>query len=152
MVKIKLSTSDRLKQIMKERDLKQVDILTLCEPYCKSFGVKLPKNTLSEYISGKVIPKQDKLTVLAQALRVNEVWLMGYHVSSAPDAFDHIETNVSKPSKLQEEISSIYGKNVLQLVNSYQRFDELDKVRISERIEILLEDKKYSCKNEFYQL
>ena len=80
-----ISTADRLKQIMNERGLKQVDILEACKPYCIKYNVKLNKNDLSQYVSGKVIPKQDKLSILAMALKVNEVWLMGYDVPSEQD-------------------------------------------------------------------
>ena len=81
-----ISTADRLKQIMNERGLKQVDILEACKPYCIKYNVKLNKNDLSQYVSGKVIPKQDKLSILAMALKVNEVWLMGYDVPMERDA------------------------------------------------------------------
>ena len=69
-----VSTANRLKQIMTERGLKQVDILKACKPYCKKYGVKLAKNDLSQYISGKVTPGQNKLSILGLALNVNEVW------------------------------------------------------------------------------
>lgn len=75
-----LTVADRLNQLMRERALKQVDILSACEPYCKKTGVKIAKNDLSQYISGKVQPGQDKLSILSMALNVNEVWLMGYDV------------------------------------------------------------------------
>lgn len=74
----KSNTSERLKELMDARGLKQVDILRLCEPYCKKYGIKLNKNDLSQYVSGKVSPGQDKLTILGLALGVDEVWLMGY--------------------------------------------------------------------------
>lgn len=74
------TTSERLNFLLKERNLKQVDILNLAEPYCKKFGVTLTKVDLSQYISGKYEPKQVKLNILALALNVNEAWLMGYDV------------------------------------------------------------------------
>lgn len=74
------TTSERLKQLMKERNLKQVDILNLCKPFCEKYGVKLAKNDLSQYISGKVQPGSDKLSILGMALGVDETWLMGYDV------------------------------------------------------------------------
>lgn len=74
------TTADRLKQIMNERGLKQVDILEACKPFSEKYGVQLKKNDLSQYVSGKVEPKQDKLSLLGMALNVNEVWLMGYNV------------------------------------------------------------------------
>ena len=36
------------------------------------------KSAISQYLSGKVTPKQDKIYKLAQALKVSESWLMGY--------------------------------------------------------------------------
>lgn len=76
----KENTGDRLKQIMNQRGLRQIDIINLCKPYCEKFGVKMGRNDISQYISGKAVPKQKKLTVLAQALEVNEAWLMGYDI------------------------------------------------------------------------
>lgn len=75
------TTAQRLKQIMDIKQLRQVDILRAAEPYCKRFDVKLNKNDLSQYVSGKTAPGQDKLTILGLALGVSEAWLMGYDVS-----------------------------------------------------------------------
>lgn len=74
------NTSIRLKKIMDERRLKQVDILEMAKPFCKKFGVKLNKNDLSQYVSGKVEPGQNKLFILGLTLDVSEAWLMGYDV------------------------------------------------------------------------
>ena len=72
------TTSQRLEQIMRSRNMRQVDILNAAEPYCRKYGIKLGKNDLSQYVSGKVEPGQDKLTILGLALNVSEAWLMGY--------------------------------------------------------------------------
>ena len=74
------STSERLKQIMNERSLRQVDILEAAKPFCEKYGVKLAKNDLSQYVSGMVEPGQEKLTILGLTLNVSETWLMGYDV------------------------------------------------------------------------
>lgn len=74
------TTAQRLEQVMKSRSMRQVDILNAAQPYCKKYGVKLGKNDLSQYVSGKVEPGQDKLTILGLALNVSEAWLMGYDV------------------------------------------------------------------------
>ena len=79
------STSERLKQIMDERSLRQVDILEAAKPFCEKYGVKLAKNDLSQYVSGKVEPRQEKLTILGLALNVSETWLMGYDVRRERD-------------------------------------------------------------------
>lgn len=84
--KVKISnTSKRLKSIMNSKNLKQVDILKLAEPYCHKYDVKLKKNDLSQYVSGKVEPGQNKLFILALALNVSEAWLMGYDVPMEKD-------------------------------------------------------------------
>lgn len=74
------TTSDRLKQLIEERHLKQADIVAMAQPYCKMYGVHLGKSTISQYVSGKTEPGQKKLTVLGLALNVSEAWLMGYDV------------------------------------------------------------------------
>ncbi len=84
---MKVTTSNRLKQLMYERSLKQVDILNACQPFCEKHGVKLGRNDLSQYVSGKVIPGQQKLSILSMALGVNELWLMGYNVPMDRYAF-----------------------------------------------------------------
>lgn len=74
------TTANRLKYLMETRNLKQVDILELAKPFSQKYGIKLNKNDLSQYVSGKVVPGQQKLTILGLALNVSEAWLMGYDV------------------------------------------------------------------------
>jgi len=47
------NTAARLKQIMNEDNLKQVDIVNKAQPYCKKYDVKLNKSDISQYVSGK---------------------------------------------------------------------------------------------------
>lgn len=76
----KYTTSDRLKHLMSARNLKQADIIRAVEPFCRKYNVRLGKSILSQYISGGVEPRHEKLTILGMALGVSEVWLMGYDV------------------------------------------------------------------------
>lgn len=144
----RLTTSDRLKQIMNERGIKQVDILESCKPYCEKFGVKLAKNDLSQYISGKVQPGQDKLTILGQALKVNEVWLMGYNVPSGIEELKSIELNLSNDVKLQELIEVQCGKSVLEMFNMYNQLDSEDQAEVRGEMKHMLKADKYSIKKE----
>lgn len=98
VLKMKVTTSDRLRYLMETRNLRQADILDMIQPYCQKYGVKIPRNALSQYVTGKVLPKQDKLTILGLALNVSEVWLMGYDVpmdreNSAPSYVSGTERN-----------------------------------------------------------
>lgn len=74
------TTAERLKKLMDERNLKQVDILKMAEPLCKELNVKMNKSDISQYVHGKTNPTQEKLYVLCAALGVSEGWLMGHDV------------------------------------------------------------------------
>lgn len=60
---------------------------------------KISKSSLSEYLSGKYIPRQDKVFILAKALDVDPVWLWGYDVPMEKPE-EPVETK-SSPSELQ---------------------------------------------------
>lgn len=87
----KSSTSERIKLAMDKYGLRQADVIKRCEYYSHTFGVKVSKSELSQYISGKYEPSQRKLSVLAAALNVNEPWLMGYEVD--PNTVDFVLTS-----------------------------------------------------------
>lgn len=72
------TTAERLKEILRIKGWKQVDIVNAAQPFCERYGIKLGRNDVSQYVSGKVEPNQHKLTIMALALNVSEVWLMGY--------------------------------------------------------------------------
>ena len=104
----KKHTSERLKEIMKERNLKQIDIIRLAKPFCTDYGVRLGRNDISQYLSGKVEPRQKKLFVLSKALNVNPAWLMGYNV---PINAEDIPENAN----LQKD--NLLGKSSLKNTN-----------------------------------
>lgn len=64
-------TADRIKDAMKLRDMRQADLV-------KTTGIS--KGSLSSYISGRYVPKQNNVYLIAKALDVNEAWLMGADV------------------------------------------------------------------------
>jgi len=72
------TTAQRLREVMDKRNLRQVDVLEMAKPFCERYGIKLNKNDISQYLSGKVQPKQDKLSLLGMTLNVSEGWLMGF--------------------------------------------------------------------------
>lgn len=80
MISNRENTAMRLKTIMEQRNLRQINILELTRPYCEKYSVKMNKSDISQYISGKVEPSQEKLVILSMALNVSESWLMGFDV------------------------------------------------------------------------
>ena len=99
------NTAIRLNTLMEERNLRQVDILEKCKPYCKQYNIKLGRNDLSQYVNGKVEPGQEKLSVLGLALNVSEAGFMGEDVPQERTRF--IVTN-------HEEV----GDEVLQSIST----------------------------------
>lgn len=67
----KVSTSERLREAMREAGMKQVDLI-------RETG--LDRGAISSYLSGKYEPKQNAINKMAIALNVSEMWLWGYDV------------------------------------------------------------------------
>lgn len=115
------NTAYRLKQIMNDRKLKQVDILRIVAPYCKEYDIKLGKNDLSQYVSGKTAPGQYKLFVLAKALNVSEAWLMGYDVPMEREK--EKKSNQSKEVSDEDIMFALFGGKVSdETFNEVKRF------------------------------
>ena len=65
--------SDRLKQAMTVQNMKQIDLVHKAA----QSNVKLGKSHVSQYVSGKTIPRNDILHFLADTLQVDPDWLLG---------------------------------------------------------------------------
>ena len=61
----------RIKEAMELRNLNQSDIVE---------RTNIKKSALSQYISGKITPRQNAIDELSKVLNVSEPWLMGYDV------------------------------------------------------------------------
>lgn len=84
---------------------------------------------------------QRKIKAIALALHTTPAYIMGW--------IDEWEEKYNKNGilaeavHLQELIEQHYGKSTLELVNEFQKLDEIDQAKIIERVDILLEDEKY---------
>lgn len=76
----KVTTAERLKEYMSMYNIRQVDILNKARPFTQKYNIKLNKNDLSQYVSGRVEPGQDKVFILSEALNVDPAWIMGLDV------------------------------------------------------------------------
>lgn len=65
--------SERLAQAMEDKGMKQVDIIRAAE----ARGEKLGKSHISQYVSGKTMPRDNILQLLADILGVDKEWLRG---------------------------------------------------------------------------
>ena len=64
-----MSFSERLKQAMEYRNFRQVDLV---------MKTKINKGTISNYLSGKYEPKMVNTILIAEALDINPLWLLGH--------------------------------------------------------------------------
>lgn len=65
--------SKRLKQTMNTMNITQSQL-------CELTGI--PKSAMSQYMSGAFAPKQERTRLIAKALNVSELWLLGYDNTS----------------------------------------------------------------------
>ena len=74
------TSTDRINQIMKEKRLRQIDVLNMAKPYQEQYNIKFYKSHLSQYVNGKSNPDNEKIFLLSKVFDVSEAWLLGYDV------------------------------------------------------------------------
>ena len=112
--------SDRLKSAMEQKHLKQVDLIRIASQQ----GVKLGKSHISQYVSGKTIPRNDILHFLADTLEVDAGWL-SCKTAEDPAPTGSISHSTSAPEKSQQEILNPGGNNTMR---EFKKSSKLDNV------------------------
>lgn len=113
------NTSERLKEIIALRQVKQVDII-------ESTGIT--KGALSSYITGRYEPKQDKIYILAKYFDVSEAWLMGYDVPM---------------EKVPAAASGPIDSQLARLLKYYELLNEEGRNRLLEQAQFFASQDKY---------
>lgn len=97
----------------KHRLKELIDILGISQTeFCNRCG--LNKSALSNYLNGDREPRQDKLSLIADAFRISPSWLMGYDVP--------LEFKTSLPDALTQEEG--------QVINAYRNASEEIKTAV----------------------
>ncbi|HIY79485.1 MAG TPA: aminotransferase class I/II-fold pyridoxal phosphate-dependent enzyme [Candidatus Olsenella excrementavium] len=95
--------ADRLRQAMAERGLKQADLVHAASER----GEKLGKSQVSQYVSGKVVPRANVVRLLAELLAVDADWLVageGRRAAARPEtAIPPAPSTASKRSSTMRE-------------------------------------------------
>ena len=96
--------ADRLKSAMEQKHLKQVDLIRIASQQ----GVKLGKSHISQYVSGKTVPRAEILHFLSETLDVDADWLSGNGGNTV-----NLETSprrtFSKSTKLDNVLYDVRG-------------------------------------------
>lgn len=117
---MKKAISERIKEALSIRNMKQSELVE---------KTKIGKSSISTYISGAYEPKQRNIYKIAEALDVNEAWLMGHDVP-----MDRIST-VNKLDITKEELT---------LLNNYNQLNDIGKKEANKRVSELTEIPKYT--------
>ena len=110
--------SERLKEALRITNTKQIELSRL---------TGIDKGTINNYLSGKYEPKQDKLSIIADVLRVDPVWLMGYDVP--------MEREKNPPEKLQ------LNEGEEMLLDLFRRVPEDSQKMVLDMIKIALQNR-----------
>lgn len=128
--------STRLKALMKEKNIKQIELVHMAEEK----GIKLGKSHMSQYVSGKTVPRKEILAFLADALDSDTEWLIGKDETIQGKISDS-ESSILKSEKMKEEnvnssiiertdmdvsISNMKGKG--ESMRSFKKSAKLDNV------------------------
>lgn len=114
----------RIKQALELRGMKQTDLVE---------ATGIGKSAISQYLSGKYVPKQTATHLIAKALNVSEAWLMGYDV----------------PIERIEEVKRVVTKEEQEFLKLFNSLDAVDKENLKNYINnVLLIADKYTVKKE----
>lgn len=80
--------ADRLKTLLINADMRPIDLSNI---------TKIDKSSISRYLKGDYIPKQRKLTKIAQALNANEGWLLTGVEQKGPESSINLPPGTRRP-------------------------------------------------------
>lgn len=125
---------NRLKKALEIREMKPSEL-------AEQSG--LSKARISQWVNGKFQPMGDGLYKIAGILHVSESWLMGNDVPMEVD-----RQALQRKYDAGKLIEQCYGSKTYELVEQFIKLDEIDQIKVAERVNTLLEDEKYSIKKE----
>nr|DAR23250.1 MAG TPA: repressor protein [Caudoviricetes sp.] len=128
----KYETADRIRQLMEEKNWKQVDIFNNSKPFQEKLGVKLGKSAISQYVNGVQAPDQRRLALLALTFNVSEAWLMGYDVPREREATAETGYSETDLRKLAESAKTFDGKPLSE--NDIQAIQNIIEIYLQGRL------------------
>lgn len=128
----KYETADRIRQLMEEKNWKQVDIFNKSKPYQEKLDVKLGKSAISQYVNGVQAPDQRRLALLALTFNVSEAWLMGYDVPRERESTAETGYSETDLRKLAESAKTFDGKPLTE--NDIQAIQNIIEIYLQGRL------------------
>ena len=119
--------ADRLRIAMERLEIKQVDLIRMAEEQ----DVKLGKSHMSQYVSGKTVPRAELLSFLAKALQVEEDWLLGEEevteepsLESKPIESKHVGGSTMREFKKSSKLDNVLYDVRGPVVDEASRMEE----------------------------
>lgn len=96
---------ERLRAVLKEKKMSQTDL-------CRKAGI--PKSAMSQYVSGKFIPRHNRVAAMAEALEVEVAWLLGLEsCSDLDDRERELIWAYRHESEFKEAVDSLMEKRII---------------------------------------
>lgn len=122
--------TQRLNEAMHDKGIKQVDLISRAHEQ----GFKLGKSQVSQYVSGKTIPRNDVLNVLASILEVSADWLAGAEgkgssPAPSPESSEPAAPDSKAPKSTPENASTASASNTKgKPMREFKKSSKLDNV------------------------
>ena len=118
--------SSRIKYALKYRNVKAKELSEM---------TGISRSSISEWLSGKYEPKQDKIFIIANALNVDEAWLLGLDVPiERKSTITSIYNELEPP---RQEVVYKFAERQLQEQNKKPKVVQLPIIEDDKEIEIL---------------
>ncbi len=95
--------SSRLNTLLQEKKIKQIELVRMAEEK----GIKLGKSHISQYVSGKTVPRKEILQFLADVFEVDVAWLLGNNIEQK--AKGEVMREFKKSAKLDNVLYDVRG-------------------------------------------
>ena len=108
------TVSTRLKKILQIRAITQKDFVHMAAPLCQKYGMRLSPSKFNQYVTGKSIPDQGMISMLAEALDVNPAWLAGWDAPmKTPTNDDGVDERLARVMEIYPRLSQFDQRRVL---------------------------------------
>lgn len=117
MAKPIVEIKDRLQEALNFRQMSQQEL---------SDRTKIPKASISQYLSGYAKPKDDRIHLISKALDVQEPWLLGYDVSIRHVSSDNSNSNYNRPKGVRIPVlGEVVAGVPIDAVEEYLDWEEI---------------------------
>lgn len=115
------TTAQRLKEALEHRHMTAAEL-------CRRTGIS--SASMSQYVKGKVSPKQDRIYIMAVHLRCRPAWLMGYDIDSGFGSwlqgskyYEKLRQIENNPNCIAQEMT-----NITDELPYYRQSDKFSKI------------------------